>query len=72
MGAGGLRMLSNSIVGSEARKTVERLRSGVEVALEELMVGRDYARVEAILRALSSADAEAAGTDHSIERGAPS
>lgn len=62
-------MLSNSIVGSEARKTVERLRSGVEVALEELMVGRDYARVEAILRALSSADVELAGTNRSIERG---
>ena len=63
-------MLSNASVGSENKKMVERLRSGVEVALEEMMIGRDYARVESILRALSSGDAELAASSHAGDRGA--
>jgi hypothetical protein len=44
----------------------ERFRLGLRVALEEMMVGRDYARVETILRELSrdaesNVDSEAPG-----------
>jgi hypothetical protein len=33
--------------------TLRRFEEGVRVALEEMLTGRDYARVETILRALT-------------------
>jgi hypothetical protein len=55
---------------SENPDSVRILETGIRVALEEMLVGRDYARVEDILRALANESSVPANTADAADVGA--